>query len=41
MSTRLEPVVSYKNGGWRKLRFIELEHFKVPAYSLFCIGASE
>ncbi|PWN43903.1 MFS general substrate transporter [Ceraceosorus guamensis] len=39
MPTRLPPTQSYKNGGWRRISFFELQHFKQPAYACFVLGA--
>ncbi|CAO1617820.1 unnamed protein product [Sympodiomycopsis kandeliae] len=39
MSTRLPPPIDLHNGGWKRVRLVELEAFKVPAYGLFVLGS--
>jgi MFS transporter, MCT family, solute carrier family 16 (monocarboxylic acid transporters), member 10 len=40
METRLPPLMSVRNGGWRKVKWFDLSAFKTPSYTLFCVGAT-
>lgn len=40
MKTRLPPLVSYRNGGWRHVRYVDLSAFRQGSYTAFVVGAT-
>lgn len=40
MKTRLPPLVSYRNGGWRQVQWVDLSAFKMGSYTAFVIGST-